>query len=223
MDGLCLRGQPPARAFAQLFARRARLARDQATHSLRLARGLHDGCNSRGTLCRRPGSQTTSFWHNTQMGIIEARAHLKQFGKDNDIIEFDESSATVALAAKALGTDECRIAKSLSFRVADHAIIVVTAGDMRIDNRRFKDVFQTKAVMPTPQEVEALIGHGVGGVCPFGMRAGVDVYLDVSLRQYDYVYPACGSANSAIRLTCEELERFSGARQWVDVCKGRTP
>jgi prolyl-tRNA editing enzyme YbaK/EbsC (Cys-tRNA(Pro) deacylase) len=155
------------------------------------------------------------------MGIIEVRTHLKPFGKDNDIIEFDESSATVALAAKALGTDECRIAKSLSFRVADHAVIVVTAGDLRIDNRKFKDVFTCKAVMPTPQEVETLIGHGVGGVCPFGIRAGVDVYLDVSLQQYDYVYPACGSANSAIKLTCEELARLSGAKQWVDVCKSR--
>jgi prolyl-tRNA editing enzyme YbaK/EbsC (Cys-tRNA(Pro) deacylase) len=155
------------------------------------------------------------------MGIQEARAYLASRGRDGDIVELDESSATVALAAKALGTEEGRIAKSLSFMAKEGAIMVLAAGDMKIDNRKYRDEFGCKATMLSPDEVRDLIGHEVGGVCPFGIREGVPVYLDLSLRKYDHVYPACGSSNSAIKLSCQELEELSGAKKWVDVCKPR--
>ncbi len=153
------------------------------------------------------------------MGITEAREHLKKFGKDHEILELGVSSATVELAAKALGTDEHRIAKTLSFRVADKAVIVVTAGNMKIDNGKFKEEFGSKASMLSSDEVSRMIGHEIGGVCPFGIRKDVDVYLDISMRQYDYIYPACGSQNSAIRLTCDELQEISLSKKWIDVCK----
>lgn len=153
------------------------------------------------------------------MSLERARAHLARWNRQNDIIEFDVSSATVELASKALNTDEGRIAKSLSFKTGDGALLVVTAGNTRIDSRKFRDEFKTKPVMLPPGQVEALIGHDIGGVCPFGVREGVEVYLDVSLKNHDPIYPACGSANSAIKMTAAELEETSQAKRWVDVSK----
>ena len=154
------------------------------------------------------------------MAIERARAYLKGFGMDGRILEFPVSSATVELAAEAAGVIPARIAKSLSFMTPEGPILVVTAGDMKIDNPRFKAQFHTKAKMLGHDEVEALIGHGVGGVCPFGIEPGVGVYLDVSMKRFETVFPACGSGNSAIELTCEELERVAeNMRGWVDVCK----
>ena len=154
------------------------------------------------------------------MAIERARAYLRQFGVDGRILEFEVSSATVELAAQAAGVIPARIAKSLSFMTPEGPILVVTAGDMKIDNPKYKAQFHTKAKMLGHDEVEALIGHGVGGVCPFGIEPGVKVYLDVSMRRFDTVFPACGSANSAIELTCDELEKIAGNCQgWIDVCK----
>ena len=154
------------------------------------------------------------------MSLEKARAHLARFGMDNRILEFDTSSATVELAAQAVGCEPARIAKTLSFLVEDHCVLIVAAGDARIDNGKFKSFFHTKARMPAADQVEALVGHAVGGVCPFGVGPCVTVYLDQSLRRFDTVYPACGSANSAIELTLDELERCSGSLAWIDVCKG---
>lgn len=136
------------------------------------------------------------------------------------IQEFDVSSATVELAAAALDCEPQRIAKSLSFLVDGHAVLVVAAGDARVDNHKYKEQFKTKAKMLSPDEAEGLIGHAVGGVCPFAVNEGVDVYLDVSLKRFTTVFPACGSSNSAIELTIPELEKYSGFMEWVDVCKG---
>ena len=154
------------------------------------------------------------------MAIERARAYLKRFGMDGRILEFETSSATVELAARAAGVIPARIAKSLSFMTPDGPILVVTAGDMKIDNPKFKAQFHAKAKMLSFDEVEALIGHGVGGVCPFGIEPGVRTFLDVSMRRFDTVFPACGSANSAIELTCEELENVpQNGQGWVDVCR----
>ena len=154
------------------------------------------------------------------MSIEKVRAYLGQFGRDQDILEFSASSATVALAAKAVGTTPERIAKTLSFQVGDGCILIVAAGDARIDNRKFKDRFQCKAKMLSPDEVIAFTGHAVGGVCPFAIeREDVTVYLDESLKRFETVYPACGSSNSAIELTIDELTTYSKAAGWVDVCK----
>ena len=136
------------------------------------------------------------------------------------ILEFDVSSATVELAAKALNCAPCRIAKTLSFMVSGAPILIVTAGDTKIDNPKYKAQFGAKAKMLTPDEAVGLIGHAVGGVCPFAVKDGVRVYLDVSLKRFDTVYPACGSSNSAIELTCDELEKYSSSLAWIDVCKG---
>lgn len=136
------------------------------------------------------------------------------------VLEFDVSSATVELAAQALNTEPCRIAKTLSFLVDGHAILIVAAGDTKIDNARYKARFHTKAKMLTPDEAETLVGHAVGGVCPFAVNEGVTVYLDKSLKRFETVFPACGSSNSAIELTIAELEKYSGFTSWVDVCKG---
>lgn len=155
------------------------------------------------------------------MGIDQARAFLKACGRDQDILEFDVSSATVALAAQALGTEEGHIAKSLSFRNGDQALLVIAAGHVRIDNRKFRQEFACKARMLGSDEVRDMIGHEVGGVCPFGVKAGVAIYLDISLQAFDYVFPACGSSNSAIRLTCDELEQIVRPIRWVDVGKER--
>lgn len=153
------------------------------------------------------------------MSIEKARTYLKQWHKDSEIQEFEVSSATVALAARALNTAEARIAKSLSFKIGSGGVLIVVAGDVKVDNRKFKDEFGCKAAMLSPEEVAAMIGHEIGGVCPFGINGDVDVYLDVSLQRFDTVYPACGSPNSAIQLSCDELEMISKPRKWVDVCK----
>ena len=154
------------------------------------------------------------------MSIEKVREYLKQFNRENEIIELSQSSATVALAAEALGVEGARIAKTLSFKTADGAILVVAAGDARIDNKKFKTTFGLKAKMLTPEEVIEFTGHAIGGVCPFGIEnKGVKVYLDTSLKRFDTVYPACGSGYSAIKLTCNELELLSNCSGWVDVCK----
>jgi len=153
------------------------------------------------------------------MSIEKARVHLKKHGLEDRIIELNESSATVALAAQALGCEPAHIAKSLSFEDGDGAMLILAAGDARIDNPKFKQRFGMKARMLSADRVEQLIGHGVGGVCPFGVNPGVPVYLDESLRAFDIVYPAAGNSASGVRLTVEELERASECIGWVDVCK----
>lgn len=155
------------------------------------------------------------------MSLEKAKNYLKQYGADKKVLEFDVSSATVELAAEALGCEPERIAKTLSFKIGDEAILIVTAGDVKIDNPKYKAEFSTKAKMLTPDEVKAMIGHSVGGVCPFGINADVKVYLDESLKRFKTVYPACGSSNSAIELTIDELEKYSGYVKWIDVCKSR--
>ena len=155
------------------------------------------------------------------MSINNVKNYLSQFNLSDKVLEFETSSATVELAAQAVGVIPARIAKTLSFVLPDGPILLVAAGDARIDNPRFKAQFHAKAKMPGPDEVEALIGHGVGGVCPFAINDGVRAYLDVSLRRFDTVFPACGSANSAIELTNAQLESVAqGFSGWVDVCKG---
>lgn len=156
------------------------------------------------------------------MGIGQARAYLQQWGIQDQILEFDSSSATVELAAQALHCEPGRIAKTLSFLVDGEAFLVVAAGDTKIDNAKFKAQFHTKAKMLTPQQAVDLVGHAVGGVCPFGVKDGVKVYLDVSLQRFNIVYPACGSSNSAIALTPSQLEQYSGSLGWIDTCKLRT-
>ena len=153
------------------------------------------------------------------MFIVKVREYLKDFGADGRILVFPVSSATVELAAKALGTAPARIAKTLSFRLASGVILVVLAGDAKTDNRKYRETFGEKARMLDREEAEALVGHAVGGVCPFAVNEGVKVYLDVSLKRFATVFPAAGSANSAIELTPEELEKFSRASGWVDVGK----
>lgn len=154
------------------------------------------------------------------MSLDRAKAHLEQFGLAGRIQLFSVSSATVELAAQAVGCEGARIAKTLSFQLPDGPVLILAAGDARIDNSKFKAAFHTKAKMLPHDDVEALVGHGVGGVCPFGVNEGVPVWLDESLRRFDVVYPAAGTDNSAVRLTLEELERASLAQGWVDVCKG---
>ncbi len=153
------------------------------------------------------------------MAIENVRTYFESWGIADRIREFDVSSATVELAANALGCEPGRIAKTLSFMVKETPILIVTAGDVKIDNRKYKDTFSAKAKMLTPEEAISLIGHAVGGVCPFAVKDGVTVYLDESLKKYETVFPACGSGNSAIELTIDELEKYSGAVSWVDVCK----
>lgn len=153
------------------------------------------------------------------MAIEKVREYLKQWGRENDILEFDSSSATVEMAAETLGVEPSLIAKTLSFKTADGAMLIVAAGDTRIDNSKFKAEFGRKAKMLTPDEALDFTGHAVGGVCPFGLATHVPVYLDESLKRFDYVYPACGSSNSAIKLTCNELEQYSEAVKWVNICK----
>ena len=153
------------------------------------------------------------------MAIEEVKAYFAKFGMADRIRELAVSSATVELAAQALGCEPCRIAKTLSFSVNGHPILIVAAGDAKIDNPKYKAQFAAKAKMLTPDEVESLVGHAVGGVCPFGIHEGVTVYLDESLKRFDTVFPACGSGNSAIELTIPELETYSGLDSWIDVCK----
>ena len=153
------------------------------------------------------------------MSIERARAHLAKYGLEDRIRELTVSSATVALAAQALCCEPARIAKTLSFENGEGAILILAAGDARIDNAKFKHRFGMKAHMLSAERVEPLIGHGVGGVCPFGVNEGIPVYLDESLRRFDTVYPAAGTAASAVMLTLSELERASEADGWVDVTK----
>lgn len=155
------------------------------------------------------------------MSIEKVREYFRSVGIENRIRELDESSATVELAAAALGCEGARIAKSLSFKVGGAPVIVVCAGDVKIDNAKFKGYFNEKAKMLSPDEVETLIGHAVGGVCPFAVNDGVRVYLDESMKRFDTVFPACGSSNSAIELTVDELWKYSDAEAWIDVCKMR--
>ena len=153
------------------------------------------------------------------MAIERVREYFKKWNMEDRILEFDVSSATVELAAQALHCEGARIAKTLSFHVGERAILIVTAGDTKIDNAKYKATFGTKAKMLSFEEVEPLIGHGVGGVCPFGINEGVKVYLDESMKRFQTVFPACGSSNSAIVLTISEMEQYSGYEKWVDVCK----
>ena len=153
------------------------------------------------------------------MSSERVKDYFRTKGIEERIQEFDISSATVALAAKALNCEENRIAKTLSFRVGDEAVLIVAAGDAKIDNAKYKAQFGAKAKMLSSEEVEPMIGHAVGGVCPFAVNEGVKTYLDVSLKRFTTVFPACGSSNSAIELTLEELEKYSNYISWVDVCK----
>lgn len=157
------------------------------------------------------------------MSVENVREFFRQYNKENYIMEHELSSATVELAAEAVGVIPARIAKTLSFKnkEGDNAILIVTAGDAKIDNKKFKLEFGHKAKMLTPEEVLEFIGHGIGGVCPFAIRNNeVKVYLDVSMKRFETIFPAAGSSNSSIELTCDEIERFSNAEKWIDVCKG---
>ena len=153
------------------------------------------------------------------MSIQKVREYLAAYGAADRIREFDVSSATVELAAKALGCAESRIAKTLSFMLGDRVVLVVAAGDVKVDNRKYKDFFGGKAKMLAREDAERLTGHAVGGVCPFAVNDGVEVWLDESLKRFDAMFPACGSASSAIELTLDELEKFSRAKGWTDGCE----
>ena len=154
------------------------------------------------------------------MAIEKVKAYFEQFGMRDRVIEFAESSATVELAAHAAGVEPGRIAKSLSFKIGEKPILIIVAGDEKIDNAKYKQTFHTKAKMLTFEEAETLVGHAVGGVCPFAVNEGVEVYLDESLKRFPTVFPAAGSSNSAIELTPEEMEKYSqNCQGWADVCK----
>ena len=152
------------------------------------------------------------------MSFVKAKEYLEKYGLEDKIMEFDVSSATVEEAAKAINCDEGKIVKTLSFIVDDRPILIAVAGDSKINNSKFRKEFHTKAKMIPYDCVEELIGHAVGGVCPFGINDGVSVYLDNSLKRFDIVYPACGSSNSAVKLTLDELEKSSNYKKWIDVC-----
>lgn len=153
------------------------------------------------------------------MSLHEGRAFFRSLGMEDRVIEFNVSSATVELASKALNVEEARIAKTLSFKVEDQCVLILTAGDTRIDNRKYKTFFNVKAKMLSPDEALTLVGHPIGGICPFGIKNNIDVYLDESLKRFITVFPAVGSANSAIELNLDELFIFSSAKAWIDVCK----
>ena len=155
------------------------------------------------------------------MAIERVKEYFRKFDMEDRIIELTESSATVELAAQALNCEPARIAKSLSFMVGEKPILIISAGDVKVDNAKYKARFGAKAKMLTAEEVATLVGHAVGGVCPFGINEGVTVYLDESLKRFTTVFPACGSDNSAIELTIPEMEQYSGYEEWVDVCKVR--
>lgn len=154
------------------------------------------------------------------MAVERVKEYFRKYGMESRVQEFEVSSATVKLAAEALHCEPCRIAKTLSFLVDGHPILIVAAGDTKIDNPKYKAHFGTKAKMLSPEEVETMIGHAVGGVCPFAVNDNVTIYLDESLKRFQTVFPACGSSNSAIELTIEELEQYSAFHSWIDVCKG---
>lgn len=153
------------------------------------------------------------------MALDKVKEYMKKYGKENDIMEFAVSSATVSEAAEAIGCDEASIAKTLSFLVSDKPLVIVVAGDKKIDNRKYKDYFHEKAKMVPGDQLIEIIGHEAGGVCPFGLNEGVLVYLDNSLKEHDVVYPACGSHNSAIKLSLDELEKITNFEDWIDVSK----
>lgn len=153
------------------------------------------------------------------MSIEKGRAFFRALGMEDRVMEFDVSSATVELAAQAVGVIPARIAKTLSFKTSEGCMLILAAGDARIDNKKFKGKFSMKAKMLTAEEVLDMVGHPVGGVCPFGINEGIPVYLDISMQRFDTVFPAVGSGNSAIELTCEELYKYSSALEWIDVCK----
>ncbi len=153
------------------------------------------------------------------MSLIKAKEHLKKYGLEDRIMEFTVSSATVEEAAKAINCKEAEIVKTMSFIVEDKPILIATSGGAKIDNSKYKAKFHCKAKMIAFENVEELIGHGVGGVCPFGINENVEVYLDNSIKQFETVYPACGTSNSAVKLTVEELELSSNYKEWIDVCK----
>ena len=155
------------------------------------------------------------------MAIERVKEYFRQYDMEERIIELSESSATVELAAQALGCEPARIAKSLSFMVDEKPILIICAGDVKVDNAKYTARFAAKAKMLTAEQAQTLIGHAVGGVCPFGINEGVTVYLDESLRRFTTLFPACGSANIAIELSISEMERYSGYAEWVDVCKMR--
>ena len=151
--------------------------------------------------------------------IDKVKEYFRQYGMEERIREFPVSSATVALAAQALGCEPSRIAKTLSFLVEGQAVLIVAAGDAKVDNPKYKKQFGTKAKMLSSDQVTELVGHAVGGVCPFAVKEGVKVYLDESLKRFETVFPACGSSNSAIELTIPEMERYAGEEGWIDVCR----
>ena len=153
------------------------------------------------------------------MSINKVREYFKKYGIEDRIIEFDDTSATVSDAAKRLNCEEKQIAKTMSFKLEDRVILIVLAGDTKVDNSKYKHLFNTKAKMLTYDEVDTLVGHKVGGVCPFAINDNIDVYLDISLKRLEYVYPACGGSNSAIKLSIEELEKYSNYKEWIDVGK----
>ncbi|QED46195.1 YbaK/EbsC family protein [Cytobacillus dafuensis] len=155
------------------------------------------------------------------MSLETVKAHFKKWNREADILEFETSSATVELAAEAIGCIPARIAKTLSFKgEGDQAILVVAAGDAKVDNKKFRQAFGLKARMLSADEVVEQTGHIIGGVCPFGLANELDVYLDISMKRYETLFPACGSSNSAIELTLDEIFEYSSAKEWVDVCKG---
>lgn len=153
------------------------------------------------------------------MSLNNVKEYFKKYNMEDRVIELSSSSATVKEAAEALGTEEALIAKTLSFIIEDKPILIVAAGDAKIDNSKYKGYFHTKAKMIPFEEVNNLIGHNPGGVCPFAIKENVTVYLDESLKRFEHIYPACGSGNSAIKLTIEELEKYSNYTNWIDVCK----
>ena len=153
------------------------------------------------------------------MSIDKVKEYFRTFGMEDQILEFDVSSATVELAAQAVGCEPARICKSLSFKIEKRTILILAAGDAKVDNKKYKSYFASKAKMLSPDEVVERIGHAIGGVCPFGVNDGVEVYLDDSMKRFEHVYPAAGSSNSAIKLTLPELEKYSGFIKWIDVCK----
>ena len=153
------------------------------------------------------------------MSIEKVKEYFRQYGMEDRVWEKEHSSATVEEAAEALGCEPQRIAKTLSFQAGDRVVLVVTAGDRKIDNKKYREQFGCKAKMLKFEEVEDLVGHAVGGVCPFAVKEGVEVYQDESLKRFETVFPAAGSSNSMIELSIEELERYSHSLQWVDVCK----
>ena len=154
------------------------------------------------------------------MSVERVKNYLKQWKLQERVKVFDVSSATVELAAQAVGCEPAHIAKTLSFMVEGGPVLIVAAGDAKVDNHKYKEYFHTKAKMLSPEEVAELVGHAVGGVCPFGVKEGAKVYLDESLKRFDIVYPACGSSNSAVKLSIPDLEKCSGYEAWIDVCKG---